>query len=64
MGVVANAVVAVASIADASVSAPIEGEGAIDVVVVVAVVVCVEEEVVKEDGDGDVREDDAKDDCG
>lgn len=63
MGVEVNAVAADASVADASVSATIEGEGAADIVAVV-VAVCVEEEVVKEDGDGDVRADDATDDCG
>jgi hypothetical protein len=55
--------------AAASVSAAIKGDD--DVAdVVVAVVVCVEEDVVlavgmvKEDGEGDVREDDAVVDCG
>ena len=56
-----NSVAAVASVAVASVSATIEGEGATDVVVAV---VCVEEEVVKEDGEGDVKADDAIVNCG
>lgn len=59
---VVSAVADVASVAATSVSSAIEREGAADVDVVF--VVCVEEVVVKEDGEGDVRADDAMDDCG